>query len=111
MGNALTIGTLLESGNGAPARLLASKLNRHTFWCGQSGSGKTYALGVALEQIMLHTELPLVILDPNSDFVKLGELRDGAPAAEAGELTKRDVRVRRSTAGAGEPLKTRFVSM
>jgi DNA helicase HerA-like ATPase len=111
MGNALTIGTLLESENGAPARLLASKLNRHTFWCGQSGSGKTYALGVALEQIMLHTELPLVILDPNSDFVKLGELRDGAPAAEAGELTKRDVRVRRSTAGAGEPLKTRFVSM
>ena len=111
MGNALTIGTLLESENGAPARLLASKLNRHTFWCGQSGSGKTYALGVALEQIMLHTELPLVILDPNSDFVKLGELRDEAPAAEAAELAQRDVRVRRSTAGAGEPLQTRFLSM
>ena len=111
MGNALTIGTLIESENGAPARLLASKLNRHTFWCGQSGSGKTYALGVALEQIMLHTELPLVILDPNSDFVRLGELRDGAPAAEATELAQRDVRVRRSTAGAGEPLQTRFLSM
>ena len=111
MGNVLTIGTLIESENGAPARLLASKLNRHTFWCGQSGSGKTYALGVALEQIMLHTELPLVILDPNSDFVRLGELRDGAPAAEAAELAQRDVRVRRSTAGAGEPLQTRFLSM
>ena len=71
MGNALTIGTLLESENGAPARLLASKLNRHTFWCGQSGSGKTYALGVALEQIMLHTELPLVIM---------GSLMIAAPA-------------------------------
>ena len=21
-----------------------AKFNRHTFWCGQSGSGKTYAL-------------------------------------------------------------------
>ena len=86
MGNELTIGTLLESEGGAPARLLAAKLNRHTFWCGQSGSGKTYALGVALEQILLHTKLPLVILDPNSDFVRLGELHEDAPAAEAAEL-------------------------
>ena len=97
MANDLTIGTLLESQNSAPARLLASKMNRHTFWCGQSGSGKTYALGVALEQILLHTRLPIVILDPNSDFVKLGELRPDAPAAEAAELATRDIRVRRST--------------
>lgn len=111
MGDELMIGTLLESEGGAPARLLASKLNRHTFWCGQSGSGKTYALGVALEQILLHTKLPLVILDPNSDFVRLGELRADAPAADAAELARRDIRVRRSTAGAGEPLRTRFLSM
>ncbi|WP_238705613.1 ATP-binding protein [Serinicoccus chungangensis] len=31
-----------------PLGLVARKLNRHTFWCGQSGSGKTYALGVLL---------------------------------------------------------------
>ena len=111
MANDLTIGTLLESQNSAPARLLASKMNRHTFWCGQSGSGKTYALGVALEQILLHTRLPIVILDPNSDFVKLGELRPGAPAAEAAELATRDIRVRRSTPGLGEPLHARFLSM
>src|SRR5215204_3030594 len=91
--------------------LHASKLNRHTFWCGQSGSGKTYALGVALEQIMLHTRLPLVILDPNSDFVKLGERREDAPSAEAAELASRDIRVRRSTQGTGEPLQARFLSM
>ena len=42
MANHLTIGTLLESESGAPAQLLAS-MNRHTFWCGQSGSGKTCA--------------------------------------------------------------------
>ena len=86
-------------------------MNRHTFWCGQSGSGKTYALGVALEQIMLHTRLPLVILDPNSDFVRLGELHEDAPPAEAAELASRDIRVRRSTAGKGEPLRARFLSM
>ena len=84
MANDLTIGTLLESENAAPARLLASKMNRHTFWCGQSGSGKTYALGVALEQILLHTRLPLVILDPNSDFVKLGELPSGGAGRRSG---------------------------
>jgi DNA helicase HerA-like ATPase len=111
MANELTIGTLLESENAAPARLLASKMNRHTFWCGQSGSGKTYALGVALEQIILHTRLPLVILDPNSDFVKLGEIRDDAPDEDAAQLATRDIRVRRSTAGAADPVRVRYVSM
>ena len=111
MAHELTIGTLIESENASPAHLLSSKLNRHTFWCGQSGSGKTYALGVALEQILLHTRLPLVILDPNSDFVKLGELRDDAPAADAAELGTRDIRVRRSTDGEGEPLRARFLAM
>ena len=107
----LTIGALLESENAAPARLLASKMNRHTFWCGQSGSGKTYALGVALEQILLHTKLPLVILDPNSDFVNLGDIRDDAPAAEAAELATRDIRVRRASVDAEHPLRARYVSM
>lgn len=87
----MPIGTLLDSPS--PAFLNASRLNRHTFWCGQSGSGKTYALGVLLEQVLLHTRLPIVILDPNSDFLRLGEVRDDAPAAEASELSSRDVRV------------------
>ncbi|MFE1646308.1 ATP-binding protein [Microbacterium sp. P01] len=108
MSGDLAIGTLLESEDAAPARLLASKLNRHTFWCGQSGSGKTYALGVLLEQVMLHTRLPLVILDPNSDFVRLGELRDDADPAMAAELASRDIRV----FGRGQaPVKARYVDM
>ncbi|SFR88828.1 hypothetical protein SAMN04487846_0287 [Microbacterium sp. cf046] len=111
MADDLTIGTLLDSESAASARILASKLNRHTFWCGQSGSGKTYALGVALEQILLHTRLPLVILDPNSDFVRLPDMREDAPAAAAAELASRDIRVRRSTAGEGEPLRARFLSL
>ncbi|MDR2321578.1 ATP-binding protein [Microbacterium sp. NPDC089698] len=105
----LPIGTLLDSD--APAFLHASRLNRHTFWCGQSGSGKTYALGVLLEQLLLHTRLPLVVFDPNSDFVSLGKVRDDAPAAEADLLRERDVRVLHSAPGHTQRLLVRFVDL
>ena len=49
----------------------AGGFDRHTFFCGQSGSGKTYALGTALERLLLETTLRLVVLDPNLDFVRL----------------------------------------
>ncbi|WP_231554515.1 helicase HerA domain-containing protein [Arthrobacter sp. L77] len=69
----LRLGTL--DGGRTPAELDATRFNRHTFWCGQSGSGKTYALGVVLEPLLLHTRLPILVLDPNADFVRLGDLR------------------------------------
>jgi DNA helicase HerA-like ATPase len=95
MARDLQIGTLLDA-DGAPAQLSAAKLNRHTFWCGQSGSGKTYALGVVLEQVLRHTKLPLVVLDPNSDFVRMGEVRgDAAEHPDAAQLRERDLRVLR----------------
>lgn len=105
----LSVGTAL--GTSDPAHVLAPRLNRHTFWCGQSGSGKTYALGVLLEQILLHTKLPVIILDPNSDFVRLAEVRDTAPDDAASELRTRDIRVRRSSAADGDPLKVTFLDM
>lgn len=49
-GATLDIGSM-SSRSELPARLLPRRLNRHTFWCGQSGSGKTYALGVLLEKV------------------------------------------------------------
>jgi uncharacterized protein len=113
MSRDLPIGTLLESPESAPAHLIAPKLNRHTFWCGQSGSGKTYALGVLLEQVLVNTRLPLVVLDPNSDFVRLGELREDAPDDVAATLRERDIRVFRPGDGAfhvkllGMPLRSR----
>jgi uncharacterized protein len=70
----------------------AGGFDRHTFLCGQSGSGKTYALGVLLERLLLHTSLRIVILDPNSDYVRLTEPRAGA----APELVER---YRAATAG------------
>lgn len=63
---------------GVAHELDAGGFDRHTFLCGQSGSGKTYSLGLILERLLADTELRLVILDPNSDYVRLGEVREGA---------------------------------
>ena len=66
----------------------AGGFNRHTFLCGQSGSGKTYSLGVILEQLLTETDLRIVVLDPNSDFVRLGEVRGGVDPALAERYQK-----------------------
>jgi len=108
---ALPVGTLVDTRDTAPAQLLAERFNRHTFWCGQSGSGKTYALGVALEQLLVHTRLPLVIFDPNADFVRLGELRDDAEPSAAAAIADRDIRVLRSSGTEGDRLHARFVDL
>ena len=78
----LAVGTLSLAG-GAPMALDAGGFDRHTFLCGQSGSGKSYALGLLLEQLLLETDLRIVVLDPNSDCVRLADLRDDAPPDEA----------------------------
>jgi DNA helicase HerA-like ATPase len=78
----LVVGDLLLAG-GVPAVLDAGGLNRHTFMCGQSGSGKTYSLGLLLERVLAETSLRIVILDPNSDYVGLGRLRDDADRSQA----------------------------
>ena len=90
--------------------LVPKRLNRHTFWCGQSGSGKTFALGVALEQILMHTRLPVLVLDPNGDFVRLGETRQGADETERTALAGRDIRVLRPGDGP-DGLRIRFRDM
>ena len=66
--------------DGVPFGLDAAGFGRHTFLCGQSGSGKTYSLGILLEQLLMETSLRVVVLDPNSDYVRLGEARAGADA-------------------------------
>jgi DNA helicase HerA-like ATPase len=79
----LRLGELVLAAD-VPCLADAGGFNRHTFLCGQSGSGKTYSLGVVLEQLLTETDLRIVVLDPNSDFVRLGEVRGGAdPAAVA----------------------------
>jgi uncharacterized protein DUF87 len=68
---------------GVPCVLDAGGFARHTFMCGQSGSGKTYSLGVVLERLMLETDLPVIVLDPNSDYVHLAEARADVEPTEA----------------------------
>jgi uncharacterized protein DUF87 len=86
---------------GVPLSLDAGGFGRHTFLCGQSGSGKTYSLGVVLEQLLLETDLQLVVLDPNSDFARLGELQPDAEAAQAARYSEatRSLSVRRAGDG------------
>ena len=107
---ALPIGTAADD-PAPPASLIGRRFNRHTFFCGQSGSGKTYALGVVLEQLLAHTRLPLLILDPNSDFVHLDEVLPGAPEREAAALRDRDIRVLRPRSAAGANLLVRFTAL
>ena len=71
----LHVGALVDA-PAVRALLDARGLARHTFLCGQSGSGKTYTTGVLLEQIVRQTSLRLIVLDPNSDHVGLREVRD-----------------------------------
>jgi uncharacterized protein len=63
---------------GVPCLADARGFSRHTFLCGQSGSGKTYSLGVILERLLIETDLRMVVLDPNSDFVRMDQPRPDA---------------------------------
>jgi DNA helicase HerA-like ATPase len=96
----------LEVGELVLARGLSFALDgggfgRHTFLCGQSGSGKTYSLGVLLERLLMETSLRVVVLDPNSDYVRLGETRTGADpeAADRYHAAAHPVGVRSGTTG------------
>ena len=117
----LDVGELLLS-PGVPATLDAGGFNRHTFMCGQSGSGKTYSLGLVLERLLLGTTLRLVVLDPNSDYVRLAELRepddrdlpespDDAALATAYGTAAAGVAVWQNATGAEHPLQLQFIDV
>jgi uncharacterized protein len=86
---------------GVPATLDAGGFSRHTFLCGQSGSGKTYSLGLVLERLLVETDLRLVVLDPNSDYVRLAETRAGTDPTVAARYAAaaRGIAVRRAGDG------------
>ncbi len=107
----LEVGTLPATAGEVPALLRADAFNRHTFLCGQSGSGKTYSLGVLLERILAYTSLPMVIVDPNADFVRLRDLRDGASGDLADRLREVGAGVRVLRPGGDDPLRVRFFGL
>jgi hypothetical protein len=108
----LEIGQLVFAPDVA-ARLDAGGFGRHTFLCGQSGSGKSYALSVMLEQLLLETDLRIVILDPNSDFSRLPETREGADPERAARWAERaaHMEVRRSGGEGSGRLHMRFFDL
>jgi DNA helicase HerA-like ATPase len=94
------------------ALLAGSSFNRHTFLCGQSGSGKSYALGVLLEQLLIDTDLPLLVLDPNGDFVGLGSTLEGVDAHDAERLAAAHVTTYGAIARPGaQLLRVRFTEL
>lgn len=108
----LTIGELV-SAPGVPLTLDSGGLNRHSFMCGQSGSGKTYSLGVLLERVLMETGLRVVILDPNSDYVGLGQVREDADPllAQRYAAVAGSVQVWGNDPRADHPLRMRFADL
>jgi hypothetical protein len=98
---------------GVAAILDSGGLGRHTFMCGQSGWGKTYALGLLLERVLAETTIRIVVLDPNSDYVRLAHVREGANpllTARYARVTD-DVAVWRDDPEADRPLRLRFADL
>jgi hypothetical protein len=110
--SALTIGELLFA-PGVAAALDAGGFNRHTFMCGQSGSGKTYSLGLVLERLLVETSLRMIILDPNSDYVRLSEVRDDTDPSAAASYSSAasGVSVWRNHPDAAQPLRLQFAEV
>jgi hypothetical protein len=108
-GAALEVGELALV-DGVPFALDASGFGRHTFLCGQSGSGKTYSLGILLERLLMETSLRVVVLDPNSDYVRLAQVRDGAEAAARERFARlaESIAVRSGPAGDAAGIRVRF---
>lgn len=108
----MAVGELLHA-PGVVATLDSGGFNRHTFMCGQSGSGKTYSLGLLLERILAGTSLRVVVLDPNSDYVGLGRVREGANPSAAASYTDvaGDVRVWSNDPAAAQQLRLRFADL
>ncbi|MEX0990219.1 MAG: ATP-binding protein [Actinomycetota bacterium] len=87
-GTALEVGSTDVGAGSIPTHIKAGGFTRHTFLCGQSGSGKTYATGVILERLAVETSLRMIVIDPNGDYRSLSESRDDADPAAAARLAE-----------------------
>lgn len=91
-GALLRVGTLLGVSKPIRVKLIPDGLRRPTGLFGQSGSGKSYALGIMIEELILQTKANVVVLDPNGDFVRfrdplreLDQINDGSYWSSVGE--------------------------
>jgi len=111
-GAGLDVGYAMAADKGkARVEIQPQGFRRHTFMCGQSRSGKTYALGIVLERVLMTKDSTrVIVLDPNSDFVRLNELQsdptDGTPRQKEETTIEKEyrktvpaIRILRLTAG------------
>jgi hypothetical protein len=66
-----SVGRLLCSDANVDVKLLAAGFSRPTGLFGQSGSGKSFALGSIIEGLMHHSQVDIIVMDPNGDFLGL----------------------------------------
>jgi hypothetical protein len=57
----------------------SDRIDKHTAIIAQSGSGKSFFLGRHIEEIVLRTRARCVVLDPNGDFIRVGEIESSTP--------------------------------
>ncbi len=69
----LPVGTLLAVRKPLRVNLVPDGVKRPTGLFGQSGSGKSFALGIILEELHLRTQVDIIALDPNGDFARLNQ--------------------------------------
>lgn len=70
----MSIDLVLDRDTLAPGGIDPKRIGCHTAVLAQSGSGKSFMVGRLIEEILLKTKARVIVLDPNSDFVRLGEV-------------------------------------
>ena len=73
MPSSKAIDLALEKATKEPVAIDPIGLMKHSVILAQSGSGKSFMIGRLLEEIILKTRARVVVLDPNSDFVRLAQ--------------------------------------
>lgn len=64
-------------GSATPITLKRRTIQRHLFVCGTTGSGKSYAMGVIAEELILKHHLPVIFLDTQDEYTPLVEKLGG----------------------------------
>lgn len=67
------IGTFMNIKSPVRARFFADGFLRHVGLFGQTGSGKSFALAILLEELYFHTSKKIIVLDLNGDFIHFKE--------------------------------------
>ncbi len=68
----MVVGSSGEGHSACRAVMSPAAFRRHTAVIGQSGCGKSYAIGLLIEQLHHRASADIVVLDMNGDFVDMG---------------------------------------